>query len=56
MFELNGSEERQGQIPLLEAELQKPAPQKSNLTAANLALIKQTLASSLNDHKQKKKN
>ena len=56
MFELNGSEERQGQIPLLEAELQKPAPQKSNLTASNLASIKQTLASSLNDHKQKKKN
>ncbi len=54
MFELNGSEERQGQIPLLEAELQKPVPQKSNLTAANLALIKQTLVSSLNDHKQKR--
>jgi DNA sulfur modification protein DndD len=54
MFELNGSEERQGQIPLLDAELQKPVPQKSNLTAANLALIKQTLVSSLNDHKQKR--
>ena len=53
MFELNGSGERQGQIPLLEAEVQKPVPQKSNLTAANLALIKQTLVSSLNDHKQK---
>lgn len=53
MFELNGSEEKQGQIALLEAESQKPVPQKSNLTAANLALIKQALVSSLNDHKQK---
>jgi DNA sulfur modification protein DndD len=53
MFELNGSEEKQGQIPLLEAELQKPVPQKSNLTAANLALIKQTLVNSLDDHKKK---
>ena len=54
MFELIGSEERQGQIPLLEAELQKPAPQKSNLTASNLASIKQTLVNSLSDHKQKR--
>jgi len=53
MFELNGTEEKQGQVPLLEAELQKPVPQKSNLTAANLALIKQTLVNSLNDHKKK---
>ena len=54
MFELNGSEERQGKVPLLEAELQKPAPQKSNLTASNLASIKQALVNSLNDHKKKK--
>jgi len=54
MFELIGSEERQGQIPLLEAELQKPAPQKSNLTASNLASIKQTLVNSLSNHKQKR--
>ncbi|TMN99319.1 AAA family ATPase [Pseudoalteromonas sp. S558] len=54
MFELNGSEQRQGQIPFLEAELQKPAPQKSNLTASNLASIKQALVNSLNDHKKKK--
>ena len=53
MFELNGTEEKQGQVPLLEAELQKPVPQKSNLTVANLALIKQTLVNSLNDHKKK---
>lgn len=54
MFELNGSEERQGQISLLEAELQKPAPQKSNLTASNLVSIKQALVNSLSVHKQKR--
>lgn len=53
MSELNGTEEKQGHVPLLEAELQKPIPQKSNLTVANLTAIKQTLISSLNEHTQK---
>jgi DNA sulfur modification protein DndD len=53
MSELDGTEEKQGQVSLLEAELQKPVPPKSKLTAAMLALIKQTLVNSLNDHKQK---
>ncbi|MGB1322359.1 MAG: AAA family ATPase, partial [Vibrio gallaecicus] len=53
MSELNDTEEKQGHISLLEAELQKSVPQKSNLTTANLSLTKQTLVNSLNEHKQK---
>lgn len=52
-FELEGTENELGRVPILEAELQKPIPQKSHLTSAHLTTVKQTLIKSINEHKQK---
>lgn len=53
MIEINGTEENPGKIPQLELELQKPVPQKSNLTIANFDALKEALIKNLGEHKVK---
>lgn len=53
MVDINGTEENLGKTALLELELQKPVPQKSNLTIASLDATKEALIKNLGEHKEK---